>query len=86
MKRKLISLIFIRSNGSITCWLRGLVMMEQPQVRQQIRPPSQKVTMWDTPASAPSDDAQSLTVWCWDSFNGCNEKRRVKFTRQITQM
>ena len=23
----------------------------------------------DTPASAPSDDAQSLTVWCWDSFN-----------------
>lgn len=23
----------------------------------------------DTPANAPSDDAQSLTVWCWDSFN-----------------
>lgn len=23
----------------------------------------------DTPADASSDDAQSLTVWCWDSFN-----------------
>ncbi len=23
----------------------------------------------DTPASASSDDTQSLTVWCWDSFN-----------------
>lgn len=23
----------------------------------------------DAPVNAPSDDAQSLTVWCWDSFN-----------------
>ena len=23
----------------------------------------------DTSATASSDDAQSLTVWCWDSFN-----------------
>lgn len=46
MKRKLISLILSAVMAVSLVGCGGLVMMEQPQVRQQIRPPSQKVTMW----------------------------------------
>ena len=62
MKRKLISLILsaVMAVSLVGCGGSG----DDGTLTQKSE--SDNV---DTPASASSDDTQSLTVWCWDSFN-----------------